>query len=85
MKYRAIGLVFYAWVRVSIQVSLDRTGYDVRTHHTNMDTFERVRETDLKQARCGDGVVRLSRGDAAREAPADQTVKENAWRRNHIP
>ena len=50
MKYRAIGLVFYAWVRVSIQVSLDRTGYDVRTHHTNMDTFERVRETDLKQA-----------------------------------
>jgi Zn-dependent M28 family amino/carboxypeptidase len=24
--------------------------YDVRTHHTNADTFERVREEDLKQA-----------------------------------
>jgi hypothetical protein len=24
--------------------------YDVRTHHTNVDTFERVREEDLKQA-----------------------------------
>jgi carboxypeptidase Q len=24
--------------------------YDVRTHHTNMDTYERVREADLKQA-----------------------------------
>ncbi|MCH8812480.1 MAG: M20/M25/M40 family metallo-hydrolase [Gemmatimonadetes bacterium] len=28
----------------------DFTGYDVRTHHTNMDTFERVQEEDLKQA-----------------------------------
>jgi hypothetical protein len=26
------------------------TDYDVRTHHTNMDTFERVQEEDLKQA-----------------------------------
>jgi hypothetical protein len=24
--------------------------YDVRTHHTNMDTYERVREADLRQA-----------------------------------
>lgn len=28
----------------------DYTNYDVRTHHSNMDTFERVRETDLRQA-----------------------------------
>ena len=28
----------------------DYVDYDVRTHHTNVDTFERVRETDLKQA-----------------------------------
>jgi len=28
----------------------DYTNYDVRTHHTNMDTFERVREADLRQA-----------------------------------
>jgi carboxypeptidase Q len=28
----------------------DYVGYDVRTHHTNVDTWERVREADLKQA-----------------------------------
>jgi hypothetical protein len=28
----------------------DYVDYDVRTHHTNVDTFERVREDDLKQA-----------------------------------
>jgi len=28
----------------------DYTGYDVRMHHTNMDTLERMREDDLKQA-----------------------------------
>jgi hypothetical protein len=28
----------------------DYVDYDVRTHHTNVDTYERVREADLKQA-----------------------------------
>ena len=28
----------------------DYVNYDVRTHHTNVDTYERVREADLKQA-----------------------------------
>ena len=28
----------------------DYVDYDVRTHHTNVDTFERVKEADLKQA-----------------------------------
>jgi hypothetical protein len=28
----------------------DYVDYDVRTHHTNVDTFERVREADLKQS-----------------------------------
>jgi carboxypeptidase Q len=28
----------------------DYVNYDVRTHHTNMDTYERVRDQDLKQA-----------------------------------
>jgi len=32
------------------QAISDYTGYDVRTHHTNMDTFERVQEEDLQQA-----------------------------------
>ena len=29
--------------------TLEMIDYDVRTHHTNVDTFERVREADLKQ------------------------------------
>lgn len=28
---------------------MTHTTYDVRTHHTNVDTYERVREEDLKQ------------------------------------
>ena len=28
----------------------DYTGYDVRMHHTNMDTMERMKESDLKEA-----------------------------------
>jgi Zn-dependent M28 family amino/carboxypeptidase len=28
----------------------DYVDYDVRTHHTNVDTYERVKEQDLKQA-----------------------------------
>jgi carboxypeptidase Q len=28
----------------------DYAGYDVRTHHTNMDTVERVKQDDIKQA-----------------------------------
>jgi hypothetical protein len=28
----------------------DYVDYDVRTHHTNMDTYERIREEDLRQA-----------------------------------
>jgi hypothetical protein len=27
----------------------DYVDYDTRTHHTNMDTYERVKEQDLKQ------------------------------------
>jgi len=28
----------------------DYTGYDVREHHTNVDTFERIKDDDLRQA-----------------------------------
>lgn len=28
----------------------DYVDYDVRTHHTNVDAFERVKEADLKQS-----------------------------------
>jgi len=28
----------------------DYTNYDIRTHHTNMDTVERLQEKDIQQA-----------------------------------
>ena len=43
LSFTAIGLPGFNPVQ-------DYVDYDVRTHHTNMDTFERVREQDMKQA-----------------------------------
>jgi carboxypeptidase Q len=43
LSFTAIGLPGFNPVQ-------DYADYDVRTHHTNVDTFERVREADLKQA-----------------------------------
>lgn len=43
LSFTAIGLPGFNPVQ-------DYVDYDVRTHHTNVDTFERVREQDLKQA-----------------------------------
>jgi Zn-dependent M28 family amino/carboxypeptidase len=41
-----------SFIRVGVpgfNVVQDYTDYDVRMHHTNVDTFERVREADLQQ------------------------------------
>jgi len=41
-----------SFIRVGVpgfNVVQDYTDYDVRMHHTNVDTFERVRESDLQQ------------------------------------
>jgi hypothetical protein len=43
LSFTAIGLPGFNPIQ-------DYVDYDVRTHHTNMDTPERVREQDLKQA-----------------------------------
>jgi hypothetical protein len=43
LSFTAIGLPGFNPVQ-------DYVDYDVRTHHTNVDTYERVREADLKQA-----------------------------------
>jgi hypothetical protein len=43
LSFTAIGLPGFNPIQ-------DYDNYDVRTHHTNMDTFERVREEDMKQA-----------------------------------
>jgi carboxypeptidase Q len=43
LSFTAIGLPAFNPIQ-------DYVDYDVRTHHTNVDTFERVREADLKQA-----------------------------------
>jgi carboxypeptidase Q len=43
LSFTAIGLPGFNPIQ-------DYVDYDVRTHHTNVDTFERVKEADLKQA-----------------------------------
>ena len=42
MSYTRIGLPGFNPVQ-------DYVDYDVRTHHTNMDSYERVKADDLKQ------------------------------------
>lgn len=42
LSFKAVGVPGFTPIQ-------DYVTYDVRTHHTNMDTYERVREQDLKQ------------------------------------
>ena len=42
LSFKAVGIPAFNPVQ-------DYSTYDVRTHHTNVDTYERVREQDLKQ------------------------------------
>jgi hypothetical protein len=42
LSFKAVGIPGFTPIQ-------DYTTYDVRTHHTNVDTYERVREEDLKQ------------------------------------
>jgi hypothetical protein len=42
LSFKAVGIPGFTPIQ-------DYTTYDVRTHHTNVDTYERVREQDLKQ------------------------------------
>jgi hypothetical protein len=42
LSFKAVGIPGFNPIQ-------DYAGYDVRTHHTNADTYERVREDDLKQ------------------------------------
>jgi carboxypeptidase Q len=42
LSFKAVGIPAFTPIQ-------DYVTYDVRTHHTNVDTYERVREQDLKQ------------------------------------
>jgi Zn-dependent M28 family amino/carboxypeptidase len=43
LAFNAVGLPGFQFIQ-------DEIDYDTRTHHTNMDTYERLQEDDLKQA-----------------------------------
>jgi Zn-dependent M28 family amino/carboxypeptidase len=43
LSFNAVGLPGFQFIQ-------DDIDYDTRTHHTNMDTYERLQEDDLKQA-----------------------------------
>lgn len=43
LSFDTVGLPGFQFIQ-------DQIDYDTRTHHTNMDTYERLQEDDLKQA-----------------------------------
>ena len=81
-------LSFIARRRAWFQSDQDYVDYDVREHHTNADTAERIKEDGSQAERRGPGVVRLSRGDARRpraitvSGPDDlRSLARRGWRR----
>ena len=52
--------------------------YDTRTHHSNMDVYERVQADDMMQQRGDRRVVRLQRGEPRREAAAQAAARSPA-------
>ena len=54
----------------AFQFMVDRLEYNSRTHHSNMDVFDRVQRDDMVQQATVVAVLRLQRGDAGREAAA---------------
>ena len=59
------------------QAVQEYTGYDVRTHHTNVDFAERIDPNALKQASTVMAVVLVSGGDARGDVPEAQGEVED--------
>ena len=54
----------------------DRLEYNSRTHHSNMDVYDRVQRDDLLQMAVGRGDLRLPDGDARRAAAAQAAAAQ---------
>ena len=71
------------------QFMVDRLEYNSRTHHSNMDIYDRVQRDDMVQQATVDRGVRLQRGDARREAAAQALAPGSineppGWRWNAV-
>ena len=66
-SFDAVGIPGFQFIQ-------DRLDYGSRTHHSNMDVYERLQAGDLAQACHGGGDLRLQRGDARPDAAAQATA-----------
>ncbi len=62
-SYDAVGLPGFQFIQ-------DPMDYDTRTHHSNMDVYDRIQQADMEQMAIIEAVFRLQRGDAAGETAA---------------
>ena len=62
-SFDAVGLPGFQFIQ-------DPVEYDTRTHHSNMDSYERIQEEDMRQERGDRRGVRLPRRQPRREAAA---------------
>ena len=62
-SFDAVGLPGFQFIQ-------DPVEYGTRTHHSNMDVYERMQAEDMTQERRHRGVVRVPRREPRREAAA---------------
>ena len=68
----------------AFQFIQDRLEYNSRTHHSNMDVYDRVQRDDVVQMAVGRRHLRLRCRDAGREAPAQAAPAPHAAARRAI-
>ena len=64
LSYDAVGLPGFQFIQDEIE-------YDTRTHHTNMDVYERLQKGDLMQASVVMAVFGLEGAEHARDGRAE--------------
>ena len=62
-SFDAVGLPGFQFIQ-------DPVEYDTRTHHSNMDVYDRIQASDMKQNAVIVAVVRVPRREPRREAAA---------------
>ena len=75
LSFDAVGLPGFQFIQDAVE-------YGTRTHHSNMDLYERVQEEDMTQERGHRRVVRLPHREPRRAAAAQAAAQTRArrWR-----
>ena len=74
LSFDAVGLPGFQFIQ-------DPMDYDTRTHHSNMDVYDRIQAADLKQMAVDRSGVRVQHGVRAGEAAAGGSAGAAAGRR----